>query len=134
MFLKYNFPGIAWGVLILILLGLPSNDFPDTSFLNIPHKDKIIHFGLFLIFVFLLSRGFALQYSFALFNKYPLVMAFTIGILYGGITELLQESVFISRGSDLFDFLSDVAGCFFGFVLFLFFKEKALSIKKNGQD
>lgn len=123
MFFRYNFPGVIWGLIILILSGLPPDNFPDTSFLDIPHKDKIIHFGLFLVLVFLLSRGFLLQKRFIILKKSYPASALISGIAYGGITEILQEIVFITRGCEISDFISDVAGCCTGLALFLIFRK-----------
>jgi len=64
MFLKYNYPGITWAVFILIVLGIPGDQLSNRSFLQIPYLDKIIHMVLFLILVFLISRGFFLQHQF----------------------------------------------------------------------
>ncbi|NTW34435.1 MAG: VanZ family protein [Bacteroidetes bacterium] len=124
MFIKYNFPGIIWALLILLLLGLPSNNFPETSFLNIHHLDKIVHGGLFLVFVFLLTRGFYMQNSFSFVNKNAFILSIIAGILYGGFTEILQGNVFTERTSDIFDFLADVAGCIIGLLIFSALRQK----------
>jgi len=136
MFLKYNLPGIIWALFILILLGLPASDFPETSFLNIPNLDKIVHGGLFLVFVFLMAIGFYKQNSFSFINKNAVRLSITIGIIYGGITEILQGSVFTERTSDIFDLLADIAGCVIGFLLFcllrnLNWKNKCFKGKRN---
>jgi VanZ family protein len=129
MFLRYNFPGIIWGILILILMGLPGHDFPDTSFIKIPNFDKLVHFGLFFIFVFLLLRGFAKQFHFPLLKKYALLFSLLIGIAYGGLTEILQGTVFIERTCDFYDFLADTVGCVLGMTFFLLLKGKIIREK-----
>jgi len=111
---------------ILILLGLPRSDFPDISFLNIPNLDKVVHAGLFFVFIFLLCRGFAMQQKFSFLKKTPLLSSFVIGIFYGGLTEILQATVFIERTGDFFDFLADTAGCFAGLIFFVFLKKKII--------
>ena len=128
MFIKYNYPGIIWAVFILILLGLPANDFPNTSFLNIPNLDKYVHAFLFFVFVFLLARGFVLQNKFTFIHKFFLLSSLTLGIIYGGTTELMQGpgSVFPSRTCDIYDFLADTAGCLAGLIFFIFLKKKII--------
>jgi VanZ family protein len=129
MFFKYNVPGIVWAVIILVLLGLPPNDLPDTSFLNIPHKDKIIHAGLFLILVVLLARGFALQDTFAALSKHFLLISFFISIAYGALTEILQGTIFTGRTADIFDFIFDLIGSIAGLLIFLLLKRKLVGQK-----
>jgi len=131
MFFKHNFPWIIWAIIILVLIGLPPNDFPSTSFLNIPHKDKIVHTGLFFIFAFLLARGFVLQNKFQFLTKFSLLSAFIISSCYGGLTELLQGpgSLFPLRSCDFFDFVFDSIGSLLGILLFIALKNK---ISKRG--
>ena len=129
MFFKYNIPGILWAVFILILLGLPGNDLPDTSFLNIPQLDKIVHTGLFLIFAFLLARGFYQQQKYLMLKKYFLFYSLTISIGYGGLTEILQGMVFQGRTSDIIDFVFDGIGSTIGIFVFHYFKRKFLAVK-----
>jgi len=129
MFLRYNFPGIMWGIIIMILMGLPGHDFPNTSFINIPNFDKIVHFGLFFVFVFLLLRGFAKQFQFAFLKNNALLISLLIGIAYGGLTEILQGTVFIERTCDFYDFLADTVGCVLGMTFFLFLKRKIIQEK-----
>ncbi len=122
MFFKYNYPGIVWAIIILILLGLPGNDFPDTFFLNIPHLDKAIHLFLFFVFAFLLVRGFTLQNRIMLLKKHFLLFSLSIGISYGGLTEILQYAIFTGRTSDVLDFIFDIIGCCVGILLFVFYQ------------
>jgi VanZ family protein len=129
MFFKYNIPGILWAIIILILLGLPGSDLPDASFINIPQFDKLVHAGLFGILVFLLARGFYLQHRFDNLTKHFIQFSFLISVFYGGLTEILQGRVFPDRTSDIFDFISDVAGSAIAIVLFLLYKKKVLSAK-----
>jgi VanZ family protein len=135
MFFRYNYPGIVWAVIILILLGLPPNDIPDTSFITIPHFDKIVHAFLFLILVFLLARGFVLQNKFTYLRNSFLTSSLVFGIVYGGITELLQGSLFPGRTSDIYDFLCDASGGLAGSFFFILLIRKFPSlIKRNADD
>jgi len=122
MFLKYNYPGILWAIIILILTGLPANDFPDTSFLNIPYLDKIIHLFLFFVFAFLLARGFTLQSNIGWLKKYFLTLSLIFSILYGALTEILQYAIFTGRTSDIIDFFFDIFGGCAGILFFIFIK------------
>jgi len=127
MFLFYNLPGIIWGIIILLLLGMPGDKLPGIYFLNIPYFDKIVHVFLFLIFVFLLKYGYTKQHSFKILKQYSFILSLSTGILYGGLTEIFQGSIFQSRTSDLFDFTADVAGCFSGLLLWYLIRHKIFS-------
>lgn len=129
MFLRYNLPGIVWGLIIIIILGLPGDDLADISFLNIPYFDKIVHVFLFLVFVFLLAYGFAKQNRFNILHHKFLLFSLLTGVIYGGLTEILQEVVFTERTSDFFDFIADVTGCLTGLIFFFFLKEKILPVQ-----
>jgi len=131
MFFRYNYPGIIWALIILILLGLPPSDFPSDSFLNIPYKDKIVHVILFLILALLLARGFALQNKFIFPAKYSFILALVISTGYGGLTEMLQGSVFTQRTCDVFDFIFDFAGSLSGAFLFIIMKGKIMQKRRN---
>ena len=133
MFLKYNYPGITWAVFILIVLGIPGDQISNRSFLQIPYFDKVIHAVLFLILVFLLSRGFFLQQKFNFLYRFSIPSVLVIGICYGGLTEILQANVFKGRTADISDFIFDVVGCFCGLLLFLFMKKIKLIKEKNKQ-
>ena len=119
MFFRYNLPGIVWGLIILLLLGMPGDRLPDTFFINIPHFDKIVHGFLFFIFVLLLVYGFAKQYRYKILFSYPSLSSILTGILYGGITEILQNFLFRGRTGDIFDFAADVTGCVLGTIFFI---------------
>jgi len=129
MFLRYNIPGILWAIIILILLGLPGSDLPDTSFINIPYFDKIVHAGLFGILVFLLARGFCLQNQFEYLRKYFVMLSLIMSIFYGGLTEILQSTIFVERTTDIFDFISDAVGSAIGIFFFLYYRKKILTKK-----
>ena len=118
MFFKYNLPGIIWALLILVLCGLPGQDFPDLSFWKLLSFDKAAHAFVFAVLVLLLIIGFKKQYSFRNLRHHAIKIATTFSILYGGLIELLQGWVFIGRSADPFDFLANTIGCFTGLLLF----------------
>ena len=78
---------IIWILIIFILCAMPSEDIPDPH-LDIPHLDKVIHFGMFFILSLLI-----------------ILTAF----IYGGLIEILQH-YFFNRGGDVWDLAADIAG------------------------
>lgn len=93
-------PAVAWAGMIWFLSSLP--DVPGTSWLDVPHADKVAHAGLFFVQAVLLrwaGLGFAAAWGFA--------------VVWGGIDELHQRSV-PGRNPDLLDFLADTVGALIG--------------------
>lgn len=94
----------------MILCGAPASSFPKVRFFNIPHFDKVVHFGLYFVFTLLLiSENNTLRLSGGTTKK-SLLIGFTFAVAYGGIIELMQMLVFTSRGADFFDFLANIIG------------------------
>ena len=109
-FIKQHLNTILWALIILILCGAPSSEFPSVGFLNIPHLDKVVHFGLYFVFTLLLiSENNTLRLSGGITKK-SMLYGFTFAVAYGGIIELMQMLVFTSRGADFFDFLANIIG------------------------
>lgn len=116
MFLRHNLLGILWAIFILILCGLPGEQFQNA---HITNADKVIHTFLFAVLFFLLSVGFIKQRTFASLRINTLSKVLMISILYGLIIEVLQGWVFIGRSIDLYDAIFNGFGCLVGYGLFL---------------
>jgi len=106
---------IIWLALICYGLFLPANDLPTVPFLQIPHFDKMVHFGLFFIFCLLLFRPFKRldlkQYYWA-----P-----ATAIFFGALLESIQRTLSTSRSSDINDFFANTAGIAASVLFFLLF-------------
>ncbi len=124
MFLKYNLPGIVWGVFILFVLGIPGDDIPKYPFLKLIYFDKLVHIFLFAVFAVLLILGFIKQRNIYILNRYSVISALTVSVLYGGLTELLQKFVFYQRTADVYDFVFDILGAVSGMFFVLFYNKK----------
>ena len=118
MFFRYNLLGILWAILILILYGLPGQDFPDLSFWEMLSFDKFIHAFMFAVLVLLLIVGFKKQYSYKKLRYNSMKVSVGVAFIYGSLLEFFQEILFIERYSDWFDFIANTAGCFLGLSLF----------------
>ncbi|MDX2046418.1 MAG: VanZ family protein [Chitinophagaceae bacterium] len=114
-FLKTPWPGIAWVILIFVLLALPGSSFPDAGFLNIPHLDKVVHFILFWILVYLWAFYFSgKQPPVSFFRRIILVIAI-LSCAYGIAMEFYQKYFVANRMFDGGDVIADAAGAFGGF-------------------
>lgn len=119
MFLKYNWPGILWIIVIMVLTGTPGNHFPKVeTFWEWLEPDKIIHLVIFAILVLLLTRGFLMQYHYKKLRYFATGIALIFGILFGIFTEVMQKYVFVGRHGSIFDFIANTSGCILGFLLF----------------
>lgn len=120
-------PSVLWAIAILVLTGVPGKYFPAvTSFWDWLSPDKIVHIFIFGIQAFLLFHAFRVQF---LPTKQRLVYVSVISgsvILFALLTEVLQTYVFIGRHGNVYDFIADAVGVFFGFMAYylLNFKKK----------
>lgn len=118
MFLKYTWWSIAWALIILILCGIPGKDIPHISFLELLSFDKFVHAGIFFVFIVLTIRGFLLQTSFQKLQLSARTIAFLICVVYGGLMEVMQGTLFEDRSASLSDFIANSFGCIVGLLLY----------------
>ncbi len=128
MTIKHFIPALLWAGIIFIIISIPGNNFPKTGMLTIPHIDKIVHLGMFLVFGVLLSYGLYLQKNPWYVHKYYGSITVLLGIIYGGLTELLQHYVLNMRSGTWTDFLANLFGTIFG--VFIFVGIKSTRLKK----
>ena len=112
---KYLWRNLLWCIVILILCSLPGDDLPKLGF-QIPHIDKIVHFGLFYVLSILLCAELKFQTKLS-FRNIAIVSVIIVGV-YGATIELLQHYVFVSRSGDYVDLLFDILGGIVGVVTF----------------
>lgn len=112
-------PAIFWSAIIIILLSIPGSDLPnEASFLNIPHFDKWVHFGIFMLFVVLWCWAVSLKKSQTKILKKFLLITIA-GIALGYLLELVQKYFVPNRDYDLWDVLADSIGAISGLLISL---------------
>lgn len=109
---------MLWALLILILCGIPGRDIPHISFLELLSFDKYVHAGVFFILIVLTIRGFSLQTQSRFFKQSTKSTAFSICVIYGGVLEVMQGTIFEERSADIFDFIANSFGCIMGILLY----------------
>lgn len=102
---------ILWILIIFALCAMPPQDIPDPG-LEIPHLDKVVHFGMFFIMSLMICYRYERP---SLKIIYGIAIGFSF--LYGGLIEILQH-YFFNRGGDVWDLLADVTGGVTGCLLF----------------
>ena len=127
MFFKSLLPALLWALFILIICGIPGDDFPRLDFLDWLRPDKLVHLFIFGLLCYLLIRGFLKQEAIGFLKSNPNVWAVCISIAYGVLIEVLQEYIFIHRSGDVRDAIADAIGAFIGLWCFHFVRKKKLS-------
>ncbi len=112
---------IIWACLICFLSLSQTEKMPDTNWLNIPHKDKIVHFAMYFIFSFLLNYDHRNNEKTVKNSIYFIFIA----IFYGLLMEFLQAQLSY-RSADFFDFLANSFGAIAAMLFFIYFEKKLL--------
>jgi len=104
---KYNISVIGWSLIILYFT-LSSSAPDDLPKFDIPHFDKIGHFGLFFVLSVLLFQSLKPLDKMVKWAGLILYCVFL-----GVITEYLQTKI-PGRSGDVMDLLADIVGSFSG--------------------
>jgi glycopeptide antibiotics resistance protein len=118
-FLKHHLPWILWGLLIILLVSIPGKGLPEISeSVDRFQPDKLVHVMLFMVFVFLLQRGF--DPSVTNRNARESFYFYTVlaGIILSGATEIFQHFCISGRNATLKDFLFNTLGCMIGWLVY----------------
>lgn len=123
-FFHYNWPGISWALLILILSTItpPSFRIPDLFDLLAP--DKIAHFIFYAIFVILFTYGFSKMPTGNIWSRNQFSIPLFGGIIYGGLIELYQGYVLTNRTADYVDFIANCIGSLLGWALMKYLSKR----------
>jgi VanZ family protein len=127
MLLRHLLPSIAWAIFILILTLSPGQFVPDVSFKSLIKIDKLVHYFIFMMLVYLLIRGFNKQFSYENLRKKSILIAVMTGVLYGCIIEGIQTFI-PGRSFEIYDMIANSAGCIFGIIAYRLFPGKKPSI------
>lgn len=114
MFFRDNLLAIIWSIIIIILCSIPGQEFSDVSFIDIPHFDKIVHFGLYFILSIVSIKGLKQQSKIKLLKQFPYLSIIFYAIILGGSLELLQHYYIPFRSGDTLDMLANFIGTISG--------------------
>ncbi|MEO6135992.1 MAG: VanZ family protein [Ginsengibacter sp.] len=107
---KYFLPGIAWFLIVGVLVFMPGSDVPEVKWLDIPQFDKLVHAGIFGVLVFLFCVPyFKLNISFKQKNQH-FIRVCLAAIVWGIAVEIIQKYFVPGRSFDLLDWAADTAG------------------------
>jgi VanZ family protein len=118
-----------WALFIFIICSVSFGDVGKYP-LFFPGFDKLTHCGLFFVLVVFWSNGLLWQQNVKHLSYKSAAIILFFAILYGGLIELLQLTVFTWRSCEWPDFFSDTLGaCMAIFSIVVI--ERALSHEKN---
>ncbi len=123
---RNSIPGILCGIIILILTGLPGSLFPRVK--PAIGLDKVAHILMYAGFAYACLWGYRKQFvsNGLAYKKRAILLTVIISIAYGGLTEIMQETItLLRRSGDWRDLIADTIGTALGVLVFyLFFRRK----------
>ncbi len=116
LILKYSLHfAILWTAIIFGLCCIPGRYVPTTYWLELLSFDKFVHAS---IFFGLTCLWLVYLYKINKINQTTILLTLAACILYGGLLEIMQATVFSQRSADWLDFIANSFGCFMGLLFF----------------
>jgi VanZ family protein len=113
----YFVPGIAWFLMLLLLICLPGKSIPDSTWINIVDIDKLVHAALFGGLVGLFCWPFS-KADMPRQLKLNYFLRITLAACVWGITtEFIQKYFIPGRQFDMADWLADSAGALIAYFI-----------------
>lgn len=99
---------IAWAIVMLVLMGAPSNDMPSMA--TFAGFDKLAHTGSFFVLTVFLLQGFDLQSKGRMPKAKAFFITLIISVIFAFATEALQYYMSAGRQADWWDIFADFVG------------------------
>jgi VanZ family protein len=116
--IRKNLFSILTGLLLLYLSLANAEKFQKIKLAEIPHIDKIVHFGMY----FLLMSVIIAEHCREIKSPAKLLWLAFIPLSYGIIIEVLQATITTTRSGDFYDALFDALGILCSVLLWLVIK------------
>jgi VanZ family protein len=110
---KYFRPAILWALFIFVMCSIKTGDVGKSP-LFFPGFDKLVHCGFFFVLVVFFCNCLIRQQSPVILSYKQLIIIAVIAVLYGGLIELLQLTIFTWRSGEWNDFFADTVGASMG--------------------
>lgn len=98
----------TWTVFIIYACLIDAADVPEASWLDIPNKDKIVHFTFYFVFTFLWVQ--VVKFKSGLSPKKVRAAVFFTAVIFGIIIEVCQGLFTEERSPDVLDALANTSG------------------------
>ena len=108
-------------MVILLLTGLPGSCFPKVK--PALGLDKVVHLIMYLGFAFITLWGYREQYveKGQAYRRKALWIVLVISVVFGALTEVMQETLIPTRTGSVYDWIADTLGSILGVVFYYFF-------------
>ena len=107
---------MLWIAIITTLCFLPGKSIPGLNIGDLIGIDKIAHFGLYFILIFLICLDTVFPKKFIYNTKGWLIIL--AAIFYSLMIEIVQEKFLSDRYFDILDLIANIGGCFVAPVIF----------------
>jgi len=107
--LKYKILIFLWIIVILILSSISGDSLEKVPKINIPHFDKIVHFGMYSILQYLFILKFSKTTCKISASKFLFITSI-FSVSYSISMEFAQAYLFEKRSGDVFDVLANTIG------------------------
>ena len=123
--LKYQRLTILWALFIFIMCSVSFGGISNSP-MFFPGFDKLVHCGLFFVLVVFWSNGIIRQQNIKHLSYKSAAVILVWCLVYGGVIEILQLTVFTWRSGEWDDLFADTVGIFMA-IFSIFITAKALS-------
>src|SRR5689334_20583292 len=130
MFSRYQRPTVLWALFVLVMCSIKIGDNVTHEALFFPGFDKLVHSGFFFILVILWCNGIIRQQNVRPISYKTAALVTFISILFGGLIELLQLTIFTWRNGEWPDLFADATGASMG-ILGVLIIDRAKNHEKN---
>jgi VanZ family protein len=114
-FWVYSGPAIFYALIVIFATATPGEYIPPVGISGV---DKLVHFGMQVVFAWLVHRALLYQENMHFIKSRALIMTFIIGIAFGVIVEWYQMYI-PGRQADLIDGLMNALGVIFYCILYI---------------
>ena len=102
-------------LIIVVISGYPGEKIPEVP---VWQFDKLVHSIVYAMLSFLMLIPFHKQYI-GLNNRLKIgAIVILFGVFYGGFMEFLQNTIFINRNGNWYDFVANAFGAIIGVVTY----------------
>jgi VanZ family protein len=114
IFLKYQGLTILWALFVFVMCTIKINEEVSDEPMFFPGFDKLVHSGFFFLLVVSWCNGIIRKQSNRLLPYKTAAIVTIACILFGGLIEVLQSTVFTWRDGDWTDLFADSTGACMG--------------------
>ena len=124
LLLKYSLlAAVLWTLIIFVLCCTPGQYIPTTNWLELLSFDKFVHASIFFVLTCLWLISLL---KINKLSNLSIILILLSCVLYGGLLEIMQATVFSNRSGDWLDFIANSFGCLMGF--WFFYKKKGILV------